>query len=184
MLAPAPLMLAMVATAPLTEGPLLVVPFEREPQPAASSGVAATAATPATRILRLRSNMCTPSLRRDTRPSRFKLSGCRNRQECAESDRTRQEYLKYRSRPVLRLSVVTASSRPPRHCRLHGTRRDAWPDRGHPQSRPTAFPATVRCERSSRRCRCDARYVTSSYRCSRQAPGSSHRDVPPSAGKT
>jgi hypothetical protein len=60
--APVPVMLGRVATAPLTvfvdELPELL-----EPQPAAISATAATAATPpATLNLRLRSNMCAPSL--------------------------------------------------------------------------------------------------------------------------
>jgi hypothetical protein len=58
-LAPAPLMLNVVAVAPVTEAPdeVLVLGLPLEPHPAASSAVAAAAATPATPILRLRSNM-------------------------------------------------------------------------------------------------------------------------------
>src|SRR5580658_8162950 len=56
--APAPLRLPSVATAPETEPEEDDLPLvEPAPHPAASSAVAATAATPATRSLRLRSNM-------------------------------------------------------------------------------------------------------------------------------
>jgi hypothetical protein len=66
--------LASVATAPLTDAPedeeeLVLV--ELAPQPAASSAVAATAATPPTRTLRLSSNiMYSFVARRMARPSR------------------------------------------------------------------------------------------------------------------